>query len=70
MCNLCTPSRIVFLYFLLSPDKDLSTVRQFLWKQTQLKFLAFGKLQTYIEDADEFDINSVKVLKFYSEMAS
>ena len=67
----CTlPSKIVWKSFMtfsiivLSPD--LSTVREFLLKQTQLKCLTFGGLEELYNDAFEI----VKVLKYYSGIST
>lgn len=45
---------------------DLSTVREFLLKQTQLKCLTLGELEELTEDM--FD--TVKVLKCYSGIST
>ena len=53
-----------FCILVLSPD--LSTVRKFLLKQTQLKCLTFGRLEERTKDM--FD--TVKVLKCYSGIST
>ena len=53
--------------FILLLVSDLPTVRQFLLKQTQLKCVMFGDL--YIYDTKDV-IDTVKVLKCYSEIAT
>ena len=48
---------------------DLSTVREFLLKQTQLKYLTFGGLNEHTKHTkDTFD--TVKVLKCYSGIST
>ena len=64
-----TPSQIewnfmIFLYSCLV--SGLSTVRQFLLKQTQLKCVMFGELKDTKKDV----IDTVKVLKCYSGIAT
>ena len=49
-------------FFILVLSPDLSTVREFLLKQTQLKCLTFETLRGYTKDM--FD--TTKVLKCYS----
>ena len=67
----CTlPSKIVWKSFhdflILVPSPDLSTVREFLLKQTQLKCLTFGELNKHTKNT--FD--TVKVLKCYSGIST
>ena len=52
--------------FILVLSPDLSTVREFLLKQAQLKCLTFGRLQKHTKDM--FD--TVKVLKCYSGIST
>ena len=52
--------------FILVLSPDLSTVREFLLKQTQLKCLTFGELGEHTKDM--FD--TVKVLKCYSGIST
>ena len=66
----CTlPCKIVWKsfhdVFILVLPPDLSTVREFLLKQTQLKCLAFGE---FPDKEDAFD--TVKVLKCYSGIST
>ena len=64
-----TPSQIEWNFhdlFILLLVSDLSTVRQFLLKQTQLKCVMFGELKDTKKDA----IDTVKVLKCYSGIAT
>ena len=61
----------LYMYAPYIPSKlvlpsDLSTVREFLLKQTQLKCLTFGQLTERTEDM--FD--TVKVLKCYSGLSA
>ena len=63
-----TPSQIEWNFhdlFMLLLSSDLSTVRQFLLKQTQLKCVTLGCLEV-TEDV----IDTVKVLKCYSGIAT
>ena len=53
-----------FYILVLSPD--LSTVREFLLKQTQLKCLTFGRLKEHTKDMSD----TVKVLKCYSGIST
>ena len=70
----CTlPSKIVWKsfhdFFILVLSPDLSAVRKFLLKQTQLKCLTFGLLEEHTEHTkDTFD--TVKVLKCYSGIST
>ena len=52
--------------FYIVDTPDLSTVREFLLKQTQLKCLTFGVLEKHTKDT--FDI--LKVLKCYSGIST
>ena len=52
-------------FFILVGTPDLSTVREFLLEQTQLKCLEFGELE---HTKDMFD--TVKVLKCYSGIST
>ena len=64
-----TPSQIEWNFhdlFILLSDSDLPTVKQFLMKQTQLKCVMFGEL----EDTKKDVIDTVKVLKCYSGIAT
>ena len=54
-------------FFILVLSLDLSTVREFLLKQTQLKCLTFGILNEHTIK-DMFD--TVKVLKCYSGIST
>ena len=72
LCNLYTYAPYLpklcgnlFLTFYTVDTPDLSTVREFLLKQTQLKCLTFGVLKGHTKDM--FD--TVKVLKCYSGIA-
>ena len=74
LCNLCTYAPylpklfgnlfMTFSILVLSPD--LSSVREFLLKQTQLKCLEYGELIEYTKDM--FD--TAKVLKCYSGIST
>ena len=79
MCPMVTPwmlrnlhthlpklSGIFMIFFILLSDSDLSTIRQFLLKQTQLKCVMFGELKDTKKDV----IDTVKVLKCYSGIAT
>ena len=72
--NLHTPSQIAWNSFhdlfilLLSPD--LSTVREFLLKQTQLKCFKFGRLTKHTNKGEDVIVDTVKVLKCYSGIAT
>ena len=56
-------------FFILVLSPDLSTVREFLLKQTQLKYLTFGRLKEHTKHTkDTFD--TVKVLKCYSGIST
>ena len=55
---------MTFSILVLSPD--LSTVREFLLKQAQLKYFTFGVLGERTEDM----IDTVKVLKCYSGIST
>ena len=64
-----TPSQIEWNFhdlFILLLVSELTTVRQFLMKQTQLKCVMFGRLKDTKTDA----IDTVKVLKCYSGIAT
>ena len=59
---------VSFIFLLVS---GLPTVRQFLLKQAQLKGVMFGGLkQTRFKDTKKDAIDTVKVLKCYSGMAT
>ena len=67
----CTlPSKIVWKsfhdFFILVLSPDLSTVKEFLLKQTQLKCLTLRQLKEHTKDM--FD--TVKVLKCYSGIST
>ena len=73
LCNLYTYapylpklSGNLFMTFYTVDSSDLSTVREFLLKQTQLKCLIFGNLIERTKDT--FD--TVKVLKCYSGIST
>ena len=65
-CKIVWKSFHDFDLFILVLSPDLSTVREFLLKQTQLKCLTFGQLREHTKDT--FD--TVKVLKCYSGIST
>ena len=67
----CTlPSKIVWKsfhdFFMLVLSPDLSIIREFLLKQTQLKCFTFGNLREHTKDM----LDTVKVLKCYSGIST